>query len=82
MGKLIVFLQTNKTTGAACNPGLSPDEVVDLVGRATPGDFPICVKREGMGRVGVTYDSTFAGSPTQASLVSLLAVLESLEEGI
>ena len=79
MGKLVVFLQTNKLTGAVCNPGLTAEDAAKLYMRAPPNEFPICVKREGIGKFGVTIDCTWPELVTQQSLLSLLNALECLE---
>ncbi len=79
MGKLVVFLQTNKLTGAVCNPGLTVEDAARLYMRAPPNEFPICVKCEGIGKFGVTIDCTWPGLVTQQSLISLLNALERLD---
>lgn len=77
-GKLVVFLQTNQLTGAKCNPEMTAEEAINIYMRATPDQFPMCIKREGIGRFGIIIDTAWPDFTPREDLLSLLNALEQL----
>jgi hypothetical protein len=78
-GKLVVFLTKRIATGACCNPNLTPEQVIELIHQVPWDHYPICIKREGLGSVGVTLDAAHFQIPKEGGLLDLLRHLEKIE---
>jgi PHD/YefM family antitoxin component YafN of YafNO toxin-antitoxin module len=78
-GKLVVFLTQRTATGACCNPNLTPEQVIELLHKVPWNHYPVCIKREGMGFVGVTLDAAYLEMPKEEELLDLLRKLEKIE---
>jgi hypothetical protein len=78
-GKLVVFLTKRIATGACCNPCMTPEQAVDLIHTVPWDHYPVCIKREGLGFVGVTLDAAYLEMPKEEELLDLLRKLEKIE---
>ena len=78
-GKLVVFLTKRIATGACCNPNLTPEQAVALIHTVPWDHYPICIKREALGFVGITLDAAQSGTPKEGEMLDLLHKLEKIE---
>ena len=78
-GKLVVFLTQRTATGACCNPNLTPEQVIELLHKVPWNHYPVCIKQEGLGFVGVTLDAAHFQTPKEGELLDLLRNLERIE---
>jgi hypothetical protein len=78
-GKLVVFLTKRIATGACCNPYMTPEQAVALIHTVPWDHYPIHIKQEGLGSVGVTLDAAHFQTPKERELLDLLRNLEKIE---